>query len=264
MMKNRKVPNSTKAKAKGRAKGREEVDNQLIRLNKFISNSGVCSRREADKYIAAGVVTVNDEVVTELGRKILPTDSVKFNGERLKGEKKSYVVMNKPKDFVTTLSDPHAEKSVIDLIAGRCDQRLYPVGRLDKMTTGVLLLTNDGELAQKLTHPSYNKKKIYHVVLDKNFSRTHFDQLIKGITLEDGKIEVDALSYIEGKKNEIGVELHSGRNRVVRRIFEHFGYKIKKLDRVYFAGLTKKNLRRGQWRFLTEKEINMLKLGYYE
>ena len=172
--------------------------------------------------------------------------------------------MNKPKDFVTTISDPNAEKTVMELVAGKCPQRVYPVGRLDKQTTGVLLLTNDGEMADKLTHPSYNRKKIYHVVLDKNLSKPHFDQILEGLELEDGEIHADSLSYVDEDNSQVGLEIHSGRNRVVRRIFEHLGYKVKRLDRVYFAGLTKKNLRRGQWRFLTENEVSMLKMGSYE
>ncbi|MEA5005849.1 MAG: pseudouridine synthase [Rikenellaceae bacterium] len=235
-----------------------------IRLNKFISNSGVCSRREADEYIVAGLVSVNGQVVTELGTKIQASDDVRFNGERLKGEEKVYIIMNKPKDFVTTLSDPNAEKTVMDLITGKCAQRVYPVGRLDKATTGVLLLTNDGDLTEKLTHPSNKVKKIYHVFLDKNVSGTDFKQLLEGVELEDGPMYADTLSYIDGDNSQIGLEIHSGRNRVVRRLFEALGYKVKKLDRVLFAGLTKKNLRRGQWRFLTEQEITSLKMGIFE
>ena len=236
----------------------------LVRLNKFIANSGICSRREADEYITAGLVTVNGVIINQLGVRVNPADDIRFNGERLKGEEKVYIVMNKPKDFVTTLSDPNAEKTVMELVAGKCPQRVYPVGRLDKQTTGVLLLTNDGEMADKLTHPSYNRKKIYHVVLDKNLSKPHFDQILEGLELEDGEIHADSLSYVDEDNSQVGLEIHSGRNRVVRRIFEHLGYKVKRLDRVYFAGLTKKNLRRGQWRFLTENEVSMLKMGSYE
>jgi 23S rRNA pseudouridine2605 synthase len=243
---------------------RKALDEEGIRLNKFIANSGVCSRREADEYISAGLITVNGQVITELGTKIQSSDDVRFNGERLKGEEKVYILMNKPKDFVTTVTDPHAEKTVMDLIAGKCSQRVFPVGRLDKSTTGVLLLTNDGEIAEKLTHPSQMHKKIYHVFLDKNLINSDFKKLLEGITLEDGPINADALSYIDEDKSQVGLEIHSGRNRVVRRMFEHLGYKVKKLDRVYFAGLTKKNLRRGQWRFLTEQETAMLKMGAYE
>ena len=235
-----------------------------VRLNKYISNSGICSRREADDYITAGLVSVNGVTVTELGTRVYPNDVVRFNDERIKGEAKVYIVMNKPKDFVTTMSDPHADKTVMQLLDGKCSSRVYPVGRLDKATTGVLLLTNDGDLADKLTHPSFEKKKIYHVFLDKNFKGTDFNSLLDGINLEDGFIKADGLSYIDEDKSQVGVEIHSGRNRIVRRMFEHFGYKVKKLDRVYFAGLTKKNLRRGQWRFLTEQEIAMLKMGSFE
>ena len=241
-------------------------DDGLVRLNKFIANSGICSRREADTYIATGLVSVNGVRVTELGTKIDPAkDDVRFDGERLKGEKKVYVLMNKPKDFVTTLADPHAERTVMDLISkSRCPERIYPVGRLDKATTGVLLLTNDGDLAEKLTHPSHGVRKIYQATLDKNLKKEDFDRILEGIELEDGPIAADALSYVEGEKNEIGLEIHSGRNRIVRRIFEHLGYKVKKLDRVYFAGLTKKNLRRGAWRFLDDKEVGLLKMGAFE
>jgi 23S rRNA pseudouridine2605 synthase len=245
-------------------KSSESVSSGFIRLNKFIANSGICSRREADEYIQAGLVTVNGEIITELGVKITQNDDIRFNGERLRGEEKVYIVMNKPKDFVTTMSDPNAEKTVMDLVEGKCPQRVFPVGRLDKMTTGVLLLTNDGDLAEKLTHPSNMQRKIYHVYLDKNLTKTDFDSILEGINLEDGPVNADALSYVDGDESQVGIEIHSGRNRVVRRIFEHLDYKIKKLDRVYFAGLTKKNLRRGQWRFLTEQEAAMLKMGAYE
>ena len=236
-----------------------------IRLNKFIANSGICSRREADEYIVAGLVSVNGKVVTEMGVKVQPDDDIRFNGERLKGERKVYIVMNKPKDFVTTMEDPNAEKTVMDLIGeDKCPQRVYPVGRLDKATTGVLLFTNDGTLAEQLTHPSYNKKKIYHIFLDKNFKQTDMQQLLDGVELDDGLAQADSLAYVDDDKTQIGLEIHSGRNRVVRRMFEALGYKVKKLDRVYFAGLTKKNLKRGQWRFLTDAEMNMLRMGAYE
>ena len=255
----RGVQNYTPAQRMPKAKADEGV-----RLNKYIANSGICSRREADDYITAGLVSVNGVTITELGTRVYPNDVVRFNDERIKGEQKVYIVMNKPKDFVTTMSDPHAEKTVMQLVEGKCAERVYPVGRLDKATTGVLLLTNDGELADKLTHPSFEKKKIYHVFLDKNFKRTDMDALLEGVKLEDGFIQADALSYIDEDKTQVGVEIHSGRNRIVRRMFEHFGYKVKKLDRVYFAGLTKNNLRRGQWRFLTELEVSMLKMGSFE
>ena len=241
-------------------------ENGPVRLNKFIANSGICSRREADTYIETGLVTVNGEIVTELGTRIDPLkDDVRFNGQRIKGEKKVYIVMNKPKDFVTTMADPHADRTVMDLISKTlCPERVFPVGRLDKATTGVLLFTNDGDLTEKLTHPKHGIRKIYHVTLDKNLKKEDFDQILNGIELEDGPIAADALSYVEGDKTQIGLEIHSGRNRIVRRIFEHLGYKVKKLDRVYFAGLTKKNLRRGAWRFLNEKEIGLLKMGAFE
>src|SRR5574344_1097436 len=234
------------------------------RLNKFIANSGICSRREADDFITAGVVSVNDQVVTELGTKVYQNDVVKFNGEVIKGEQKVYILMNKPKDYVTTTSDPHAEKTVMDLVEGKCAERVYPVGRLDRETTGVLLLTNDGELTEQLTHPSYEKKKIYQAFLDKNLKKDDFEKIVNGIELEDGPINADALSYIDEDESQLGIEIHTGRNRIVRRIFESVGYKVKKLDRVYFAGLTKKGLRRGQWRFLTQQEIGMLKMGSYK
>ena len=252
-------------KRKSPAKAPKTEDDGLIRLNKFVANSGVCSRREADKYIEAGLITVNGKVVTELGTKVSPTDDIRFSGERLKGEKKVYIVMNKPKNFVTTTSDPHAEKTVMDLISTElCKERVFPVGRLDKATTGVLMFTNDGALAEKLTHPAYRVRKIYYVTLDKNLKKTDFDAVLEGITLDDGPIAADALSYVNGMQSEVGIEIHSGRNRIVRRIFEHLGYKVKKLDRVYFAGLTKKNLRRGQWRFLNEEELNHMMMGAFE
>ena len=235
-----------------------------VRLNKFIANSGMCSRREADNFIQAGVVTVNGEIVTELGTKVnVLTDDVRFNGERLKGEEKVYIVMNKPKGFVTTASDPHADKTVMDLLTG-CPARVFPVGRLDKNTTGVLMFTNDGEMAEKLTHPSYNKKKIYQVTLDNKLKQEDFDKILAGVTLQDGDIAADDLEYIdENDHRKLGIEIHSGKNRIVRRIFESLGYEVKALDRVYFAGLTKKNVKKGQWRFLTEGEVNVLKMGAY-
>ena len=242
-------------------KGRGE---EGVRLNKFIANSGVSSRREADEYIQQGVITVNGQVVTELGTKVFLSDEVRMDGQLLRGEEKVYILMNKPKNCVTTTDDERDRKTVLDLIEGKCPQRVYPVGRLDRDTTGVLLLTNDGELTEKLTHPSYNKKKIYHVFLDSNLNQKDFDRILKGIHLEDGMIAADALSYIDGDQSQVGIEIHSGKNRIVRRIFESLGYEVIKLDRVYFAGLTKKNLRRGQWRFLTEKELNILKMGSYE
>ncbi|MBR6971287.1 MAG: pseudouridine synthase [Bacteroidales bacterium] len=249
------TPKPRKPKAKGE---------EGIRLNRFIANSGICSRREADEYILQGIITINGQTVTELGTKVFQRDEVRFDGKVIQGEEKVYIIMNKPKNCVTTTDDPHARKTVMDLIAGKCPQRVYPVGRLDRDTTGVLLLTNDGDMTEKLTHPSYNKKKIYHVFLDRNLSQADFDKILKGVYLDDGMINADALSYIDGDQTQVGIEIHSGRNRIVRRIFEALGYKVEKLDRVYFAGLTKKNLRRGQWRFLTEKELAILKMGSYE
>lgn len=224
---------------------------ETIRLNKFIANSGICSRREADQYIQAGVVTVNGEVVTELGSKVnVLSDDVRFNGERLRGEEKVYIVMNKPKGFVTTASDPHADKTVMDLLKN-CKARVFPVGRLDKNTTGVLMFTNDGEIAERLTHPSYDKKKIYQVILDKPIAQEDFDKVVNGITLNDGDIKADELEYIDAEDHrKLGIEIHSGKNRIVRRIFESLGYDVKALDRVYFAGLTKKGLKKGEWRYL--------------
>lgn len=232
-----------------------------IRLNRFIANAGLCSRREADTYITAGMVQINGKVVTELGTKVLPTDEVRFDGNRIVAEKKVYLLLNKPKDFVTTTDDPHADKIVMDLIKDACPERIYPVGRLDRNTTGLLLFTNDGDLSKRLTHPSHQMKKIYQVSLDKIVSVQHLQQIADGIELEDGPIAADAVSYVDNEdKSEVGIEIHSGRNRIVRRIFEHLGYRVKKLDRVYYAGLTKKNLPRGKYRFLTEKEIQFLKM----
>jgi len=236
-----------------------------LRLNKFLANAGVCSRREADEFIQAGVVTVNGEVVTELGTKIFRTDEVKFHDTPVSLEKKVYVLLNKPKDYVTTSDDPQQRKTVMDLVKDVCPERIYPVGRLDRNTTGVLLLTNDGDLASKLTHPKFLKKKVYHVHLDKNLTSHDMDQIREGITLEDGEIKADAVEYAdEHDKSQVGIEIHSGKNRIVRRIFESLGYRVTKLDRVQFAGLTKKNLRRGDWRFLTEKEVDMLRMGAFE
>ena len=235
-----------------------------MRLNRFIAQSGVCSRREADDFIAAGVVSVNGVVVTELGTKIMPTDEVRFNDERLQGEKNVYLVLNKPKGYVTSLEDPHADKTVMDLVKEACTERIYPVGRLDKNSLGLLLFTNDGDLTRQLTHPSYKKKKVYQVSLDKPLTRADMDTLTTGIALEDGEIYADEVAYVKENKKEIGVEIHSGRNRIVRRMFEHLGYTVQKLDRVYYAGLTKKNLKRGAWRFLTREEVMRLKTGQYE
>lgn len=239
--------------------------NEPIRLNRFLANAGVCSRREADTYIQAGVVKVNGVVVTELGTKVLRSDEVMFHDQALSIEKKVYVLLNKPKNYVTTSDDPQNRKTVMDLVKGACRERIYPVGRLDRSTTGVLLLTNDGEIASKLTHPQYLKKKIYHVFLDKNVTAADMRQIADGIMLEDGEIHADAIDYASPTdKKQVGIEIHSGRNRIVRRIFEHLGYHVVKLDRVYFAGLTKKNVRRGDWRFLTEQEVQMLHMGAFE
>ena len=239
--------------------------NEPIRLNKFLANAGICSRREADEFIAAGVVSVNGEVVTELGTKIKRTDEVKFHDQPVSVERKVYVLLNKPKDCVTTSDDPQERKTVMHCVKDACKERIYPVGRLDRNTTGVLLLTNDGDLASKLTHPKYLKKKIYHVYCDKNVTKADLDQIAAGITLEDGEIHADSISYAsETDKKQVGIEIHSGKNRIVRRIFESLGYKVTKLDRVYFAGLTKKGLKRGDWRYLTEQEVNFLRMGSFE
>lgn len=259
-------PNAKYSKKKQIEYKEQFVDpNEPIRLNKFLANAGVCSRREADEFITAGVVSVNGQVVTELGTKIKRGDEVKFHDQAVSIERKIYVLLNKPKDTVTTSDDPQARRTVMDLVKGACEERIYPVGRLDRNTTGVLLLTNDGDLASKLTHPKYLKKKIYHVHLDKNLTKADMEQIAAGIELEDGEIHADAISYTdENKKDDVGIEIHSGKNRIVRRIFESLGYKVVKLDRVYFAGLTKKGLRRGDWRYLTEQEVNYLRMGSFE
>ena len=239
--------------------------NEPLRLNKFLANAGVCSRREADEFIQAGVVTVNGQVVTELGTKILRTDEVMFHDQPVKIEKKVYVLLNKPKDYVTTSDDPQQRKTVMDLVKNACPERIYPVGRLDRNTTGVLLLTNDGDLASKLTHPKYLKKKIYHVYLDKNVTAHDLQQIAEGVQLEDGVIKADDVQYASPTdKKQVGIEIHSGKNRIVRRIFESLGYRVQKLDRVQFAGLTKKNVKRGDWRYLTEEEVDRLRMGAYE
>ena len=244
---------------------KQEKKKDQIRLNKYIANSGICSRREADTFIAAGVVSVNGVVITELGTIVNRNDDIRFNGERLKGEKRVYIIMNKPKNFVTTTSDSNAEKTVMDLISPElCPERVFPVGRLDKNTTGVLLFTNDGELAEQLTHPSYQRKKVYQVTLDKNLTQPDMVKLTTGIELEDGLASADAVAYVGEKKDTVGIEIHSGKNRIVRRMFEELGYRVDKLDRVFFAGLSKKNIRRGQWRFLTEEEVSFLKMGSHE
>ena len=239
--------------------------NEPMRLNKYLANAGVCSRREADEFIQAGVVTVNGAVVTELGTKVLRSDEVKFHDQPVSLEKKVYVLLNKPKDYVTTSDDPQQRKTVMDLVKNACPERIYPVGRLDRNTTGVLLLTNDGDMASKLTHPKFLKKKIYHVHLDKNVTAHDLQQIRDGITLEDGEIKADDVQYADPvDKKQVGIEIHSGKNRIVRRIFEKLGYRVTKLDRVQFAGLTKKGLRRGDWRYLTEEEVVRLRMGSYE
>ena len=235
-----------------------------VRLNRFLAQSGLCSRREADDFITAGLVTVNGEIVTELGTKVRSTDEVKFNDSKVQGEKKVYLVLNKPKGYVTSLEDPHADKTVMELVKGACSERIYPVGRLDKNSLGLLLFTNDGDITRQLTHPSLEKKKIYQVSLDKPLTRADMELITEGITLEDGEIYADEIAYVGESKKEVGIEIHSGRNRIVRRIFEHLGYTVQKLDRVYYAGITKKNLKRGQWRFLTREEVDRLKSGRYE
>ena len=244
----------------------ENIDpNEPIRLNKYLANAGVCSRREADEYIQAGAVLVNGRVVTELGTKVLRSDEVKFRDQPVTMEKKVYVLLNKPKDYVTTSDDPQQRKTVMDLVKNACEERIYPVGRLDRNTTGVLLLTNDGDLASKLTHPKFLKKKVYHVYLDKPVTATDLQKIAEGIELEDGEVHADAIEYASPTdEKQVGIEIHSGKNRIVRRIFESLGYRVVKLDRVQFAGLTKKNLRRGDWRFLTQKEVEMLRMGAFE
>lgn len=234
---------------------------EKIRLNRFLSNSGVCSRREADTFIQSGCVTVNGKIISELGSKVSINDDVRFNGQQLTPERKVYLLLNKPKGFVTTTDDPQERKTVMNLIENACPERVYPVGRLDMDTTGLLLFTNDGDLVKKLTHPSHSRKKIYQAYLDKPLTKNHLLEIAKGVELEDGFVAADAINYVdENDKREIGIEIHSGQNRVVRRIFAHLGYEVQKLDRVYFAGLTKKNLPRGKWRFLSQMEINLLKM----
>jgi 23S rRNA pseudouridine2605 synthase len=241
-----------------------KTETEKIRLNRFIANSGLCSRRDADEHIRNGLISVNGKVIEDLGTKVSYSDEVKFKNKKLITEKKVYVLLNKPKDYVTTVEDPHAEHTVLELLGDDFPERVYPVGRLDKATTGVLLLTNDGDLAGKLTHPKYKRKKVYHVFLDRPVTKNDLSKFAEGIEIDDTNVIADAVSYADPEdKTQIGIELHSGQNRVVRRMFESLGYKVKKLDRVYFAGLTKKNLKRGKWRFLTEKEVSMLKRGIF-
>lgn len=259
-MENRRPASAKRGPALKTAKTEPEA----IRLNRFIANSGVCSRRDADELIRNGSISVNGKVVTDLGTKVTHRDDVRFKDKRLEAEKKVYILMNKPKDYVTTVEDPHAEHTVLDLLGEDFRERVYPVGRLDKATTGVLLLTNDGDLAGKLTHPKFKRKKVYHVFLDKPVTQNDLVRLTDGIDLDDTNVVADAVSFADpDDRSQIGIELHSGQNRVIRRMFESLGYRVKKLDRVYFAGLTKKNVRRGKWRFLTEKEISMLKRGIF-
>jgi len=242
----------------------EKIDGP-VRLNKYIAHTGLCSRREADEMIASGLISVNGKPVSELGTKVSPDDQVKYNGRLLQSEKKVYILMNKPKDYITTVEDPHANKKVMDLIGNKCSARVYPVGRLDRATTGVLLLTNDGELTRKLTHPRFNKKKIYHVFLNKTLKEGDRLAILKGMKIDEDIIQPDALDFVDpSDKTQVGIEIHTGQNRIIRRTFESLGYRIKKLDRVYFAGLTKKGLQRGQWRFLSEKEISILKMMAFE
>jgi 23S rRNA pseudouridine2605 synthase len=259
-------PNAKYSQKKQLAFKKNTIDfTKPVRLNKFIANAGICSRREADEYIQAGVISVNGQIVTELGVKVMLTDKVMFHEQPVHSERKVYLLLNKPKDCVTTSEDTHERLTVLDLVKNACSERIYPVGRLDRNTTGVLLLTNDGDLASKLTHPKYDKKKVYHVTLDKPLEEVDYTTILSGVALEDCTIAADALEYVkEGDPKQVGIEIHSGQNRVVRRIFEKLGYKVIRLDRVFFAGLTKKNLPRGKFRFLTLKEVEMLKMGAHE
>lgn len=257
-----KSKTSFKKEKSGKEDSKQKISNwdEPIRLNKFLANAGICSRRDADELIKSCEVSVNGKIVQELGTKVSPKDEITYKGKKISKEQKVYILMNKPKDVVTTVRDKHAERTVIDLVENACPERVYPVGRLDKNTTGILLLTNDGDLTKQLTHPSHKKKKIYHVQLDKDLTKADMMKIVDGIKLEDELIQVDAISYVEeSDRSQIGIEIHSGQNRIVRRIFESLDYKVRKLDRVYFAGLTKKNLPRGKWRFLTLQEISILK-----
>ncbi|GFD96622.1 hypothetical protein KUL156_50710 [Alteromonas sp. KUL156] len=248
-------------KPKSNKPTQKKTEDTGIRLNKFISNSGICSRREADTYIEHGSVSVNGKLVTEMGYKVQPTDEVRFDGTLISMEQKRYVLLNKPKNYITTMEDDRGRKTVMELVGNATRERIYPVGRLDRNTTGLLLFTNDGELAKKLTHPKHNVRKLYHASLDKKLTIADLEKLRGDVIIEGRKVFIDAVSYVEGeKKTEVGIEIHSGRNRIVRKIFEHYGYHVKKLDRVIFAGLTKKNLPRGRWRELTQQEINTLQM----
>jgi 23S rRNA pseudouridine2605 synthase len=257
---NKKSGNKKFKTTKPRTEEKPVSFNEPIRLNKCLSNAGICSRREADVLIKSGDVTINGEVVTELGTKVFPKDDVQYKGKTIIKEQKVYILLNKPKDVVTTVKDEHADKTVIDIVQNACSERVYPVGRLDKNTTGVLLLTNDGELTKQLTHPSFKKKKIYHVHLDKDLTKNDLLTVAKGLQIDEDFIAIDAIDFVdESDKSQVGIEIHSGQNRIVRRLFESIGYRVRKLDRVYFAGLTKKNLPRGKFRHLTPQEISMLK-----
>jgi 23S rRNA pseudouridine2605 synthase len=258
-------------KGKPQSKKEEKVasapkrDDGAVRLNRFIANAGVCSRREAEKFITAGVVSINGKIVTDLSTQVKPNDDVLFNGASLNPQRKVYVLLNKPKDYVISSDDPYAVKKVADLVAKACRERIFPVGRIDRTTTGLLLFSNDGDLAEKLTSPKSTKKKIYQVTLDKNVQKEHLEEFVNGIELEDGKAFADEVGYVEqDDKRVIGIEIHSAKNRLVCRMFEHFGYKVRKLDRVYYAGLTKKNLPRGKYRHLSHQEVIMLKRGLYD
>ena len=259
-------PNAKYSNKKQLEYRRNEIDyTKPVRLNKFLANAGICSRREADEFIQAGVISVNGEIVTEMGVKVMHSDKVMFHNQLVRSERKVYILLNKPKDTVTTVEDTHERRTVLDLVRNACSERIYPVGRLDRNTTGVLLLTNDGDLASRLTHPKYDKKKIYHVSLDKPLEIPDFESIMAGVELDGEKIAADALNFVKDDDfKQVGIEIHSGQNRVVRRIFEKLGYKVVRLDRVFFAGLTKKNIPRGKYRFLSEKEVNMLKMGAYE
>lgn len=242
-----------------------KVEEGLVRLNKLIAASGICSRREADDLIKAGLITVNGKVITELGVKVNPNDDIRYNGERIRKEKLVYILLNKPKDYFTTTKDPHAKRTVMDLVAGACKERIFPVGRLDRNTTGVLLLTNDGDLAKKLTHPSFGHKKIYHVTLDKKLKPSDMQLIVEGIEIDGKVVQADEVNYADPHdKKQVGIEIHSGQNHIIRKIFEKLNYKVIKLDRIYFCGLTKKGLPRGRWRFLTKQEISILKMGRFE
>ncbi|UXP33489.1 rRNA pseudouridine synthase [Reichenbachiella agarivorans] len=230
-----------------------------VRINKYISNAGICSRRDADKLIQEGKIQINGKVATELGQKVEQNDEVRYNGKVISPQNYVYVLLNKPKDFISTMEDPEDRKTVMDIVKGACDERIYPVGRLDRNTTGLLLLTNDGQLSQKLTHPSYKIKKIYHVELDKPLTANHLEDIAAGFSLDDGPVTVSEIAILDETKKNIGIQIHIGRNRIVRRIFENFGYEVVKLDRTMYGSLTKKDLPRGKWRFLTDKELNLLK-----